>query len=84
MNDQLCYYISIEPDFFKSWKGEFGVKIPGAPCPSQCNGWKEWDCVSSVNLVFPLAVTKKYKITEWISWNHEPDAEVYQPASETV
>ena len=29
MNNQLSYYISIEPDFFQELEGEFGVKITG-------------------------------------------------------
>jgi len=29
MNNQLNYYISIEPDFFQELEGEFGVKITG-------------------------------------------------------
>ena len=28
MNNQLNYYISIEPDFFQEQEEEFGVKIP--------------------------------------------------------
>ena len=29
MNNQQEPYISIEPDFFQDWEGEFGVKISG-------------------------------------------------------
>ena len=29
MNNQLSYYISIEPDFFQELEGEFGIKITG-------------------------------------------------------
>ena len=29
MNNQLKYYISIEPDFFQEPEGEIGVKISG-------------------------------------------------------